>query len=505
MAEKLDVVELVNKFKVLSLKEVESFFLDSINRWEDKRYEVECLLTEMPRMGYKDEPDFDEEGKPILCRTTPLHLLCREDMPVWFAFEIAPELFSIYNKYDLNYIDEFGLTHFHVACRYGCEEVVRRFLDLGQDPNLLVQGIGDSPLLLALNWRKTEVVELLLRRGADPNLPNKNGLTPLHVTCQMDDYGRLAKFFFEINDELNQWVPINAPDKFGSTPLHFAIFYKNKNNIESLLRRGADSNLKNAEGSTPLHIICHKYLSCDDLSELFFKINKELNQLVQVNVADNYGRTPLQLAVANILPNTVHLLLSNGADLSSFIFPADGYLGKATDPVEDQIDVLFELKLASGALLIFEHLDRSGYELYRSDALTIMKFFAKRELFEKLTDLQKPLSDDEEFAVRAKQIMVKPGLSLLDLIRLPPKEAKKQITYKEYFNLYLWDVPYEHREACVVHLCEKLSRNFFLSWAMDPFMELTHCRLPLLCCDMIFEHLRNEDLFNICMAATKLR
>ncbi|KAL7295211.1 hypothetical protein TKK_0011517 [Trichogramma kaykai] len=35
-----------------------------------------------------------------------------------------------------------GCTHFHVACEYGLEDVVQKFLELGQDPNLLVQKTG---------------------------------------------------------------------------------------------------------------------------------------------------------------------------------------------------------------------------------------------------------------------------------------------------------------------------------------------------------------------------
>ncbi|CAB0039586.1 unnamed protein product [Trichogramma brassicae] len=234
---------------------------------------------------------------------------------------------KIYNKFDLNYIDEFGLTHFHVACRYGCADVVQKFLDFGQDPNLLVREIDDSPLLLALNWRHEEVAELLLRRGAD-------------------------------------------------------------------------LNLRNAEGSTPLHIICHRYRD-DNSAELLFKINKELHRPVQLDVADNYGRTPLQLAVANILPNTVDVLLSNGADLSSFVFPADSYFCEEVKPPEHGIRIKFELRLASGALLIVESLEKSGYELDRSDALTIMKFFAKRGLFEKSSDLEKHWYDDGELYTHA--------------------------------------------------------------------------------------------------------
>uniref|UniRef100_A0ABD2WL47 Uncharacterized protein n=1 Tax=Trichogramma kaykai TaxID=54128 RepID=A0ABD2WL47_9HYME len=343
MARALDGYSLVEKFKVLPLKAVESYILDSTHHLEKNWCDVKYLLLKMPWMGYKDEPDFNEEGKPILRHTTPLHLLARGRLPeAIFGDIFIHELFDIY-RFDLNYIDEFGLTHFHVACRYGCEEVVRRFLDLGHDPNLLVQEIRDSPLLLALNWRHKQVAELLLRRGAYWNLPN---------------------------------VQVNSPDKFGNTPLHFAMFYGNKKKVELLLRRGAYSNLRNAAGSTPLHIICYKWNN-QNLAKLFFEINKELHQVVQINAADNYGRTPLQIAVANIAPNTVDVLLNNGADLSSFVFPNYSYFGEEVKPPKNGLTADFEFRLAEDALFIIKRLKTSGYELGRSDLLTIMKFFDK--------------------------------------------------------------------------------------------------------------------------------
>ncbi|KAL7305462.1 hypothetical protein TKK_0002201 [Trichogramma kaykai] len=59
----------------------------------------------------------------------------------------------------------------------------------------------------------------------------------------------------------------------------------------------------------------------------------------------------------------------------------------------------------------------------------------------------------------------------------------------------------EHKEACYLHLCEKLWRQFFRRWALDPFMKLIHYRLPILCCDMVVEELMNKDLYHICLAA----
>ncbi|CAB0030544.1 unnamed protein product [Trichogramma brassicae] len=378
---------------------------------------------------------------------------------------------TMHTAWDLNYIDEFGLTHFHVACKLGYVDVVRKFLDLGQDPNLLVRGTNDSPLILALVRYNMEVVKLLLRRGADQNLPNKNGLTPLHLTCQTDEDAASywPQHFIRINDELNQLVQVNAQDKFGNTPLHFAVHHGKREKVEFLLRRGANVNLVNAEGSTALHIACHRGYD-DATMELLFKINKQLDRPVRVNVADNWGRTPLQLAVAKISPSNLDILVNNGADVSSFVFPTDSYFGKGLKPSGNGIWFNFKLRLASGALLVVERLERAGYELDRSDALAIMKLFAEHGLFEKAADLEKHwYYDYPHFETQAREMTIAPGLSLHDLVSLSPEEAKKRIAREDYFKLARsvevrfipstgWNNGPESRDAFLVHLPQRFDR-----------------------------------------------
>uniref|UniRef100_A0ABD2WB32 Uncharacterized protein n=1 Tax=Trichogramma kaykai TaxID=54128 RepID=A0ABD2WB32_9HYME len=163
------------------------------------------------------------------------------------------------------------------------------------------------------------------------------------------------------------------------------------------------------------------------------------------------------------------------------------------------------MEVASGALSVVESLNKRGYELEQSDALTIMKFFAKYELFEKSAELHKFLHD-KDFAKELKEVMVSQSLSLYDLIQLQPREAAKRLTYLDYLQLEnsckLWRLPQDLIRACALHLCEKLSRGFFLRWAVEPLMELIHYRLPILCCDMIIEQLTNNDLCNVCLAAS---
>ncbi|KAL7306648.1 hypothetical protein TKK_0001326 [Trichogramma kaykai] len=172
------------------------------------------------RTGYKDEPEVDEGGKPLLrCFT-----------PVYHAFYkrrgfLVPMLFKIYDSFDVNYVDESGLTHFHAACQYGCDDIVEKFLELGQDPDIPWTETPNPPLICALDNGHKNVTELLLRRGADPNQDNANGETTLHVICSKDDNDEFAEEFFKICDDIQQKVLIDAVDYEGITPLQYALAY----------------------------------------------------------------------------------------------------------------------------------------------------------------------------------------------------------------------------------------------------------------------------------------
>uniref|UniRef100_A0ABD2XEG4 Uncharacterized protein n=1 Tax=Trichogramma kaykai TaxID=54128 RepID=A0ABD2XEG4_9HYME len=631
-------------------EEIERLLSDSINYTNsDRSYcQSKRFINFVIKSGYKDKPEVDKDGKPLLRRTTALHHAARYK----YNEEIVGMLFKIYKKFEVNYTNELGLSHFHIACEFGCDEVVKKFLKLGQDPNCLVAKTGDSPLHLALEREQKNVVELLLRNGANPNLANKIKLTPLQIICKgdCDDYnlvkmlfelskekfrpvqvnvqdmvgitpllwalsrdrrklvklflrnganpnltkmdgstslhvigqnsgdGELVKMLFALSKEKYHPMQIDAQDKWGRTPLHLALIWKNRKMFEFLLRRGASPNLANKDGSTPLHIICkrahyhnedddvlvelffkiidekhelvqvdaqdelgntplHLALRCDNkkaaemllrrganpnlankdrltplhiickryqddgLAEMLFRISKKKHHLVQIDVQDKLGQTPLQLAVANLLPNVVDALLNHGADLSNFSFPTEAFFTMRCNPW------IMKLGLASLALIVIERLRNKGYEMKHADALTIMNLFANHRLFENSVNLQKCWYDDDDFVKGAEKIMVRPSLSLYDLIRLQPKEAAKLLAYEDYFEFWssrkLCQLPKIYHEACLMHLCEKLSRGFFRHCALYPFWELTRYRLPIEICEIIIDtSLTNMDLWNICLAFT---
>ncbi|CAB0031404.1 unnamed protein product [Trichogramma brassicae] len=547
----------------------------------------ELIIKFVANSGYKDQPKIEQDGKPLERRTTAVHHVARSG---FLNRDImVRDLFKIYNNFEINYTDETGLTHFHVACvNHGCSDVVEKFLEFGQDPNLLVPETGDSPLQLilsgglhqyqaeivrsllrsgadpnsankdgrtslhvvcstglpvavevflaitedelrpleidardkegktalhlALMFRNESSAELLLRKGADPTLTDNEGCTALHLICQYEGINDLVGMFFEINDELNRPVQIDALDKYGRTPLYLALENGQRKAVSTLLGRGADTFCKlpagasDHQGSTPLHLICQSYFD-DDSAEIFLRASEERHPELLARLIDGrdtFGRTPLQWAAARLLPNVCEALLNHGPDLSGFVLPTPSALHRR------QLWVLDKLKLAYRALGVVECLQARGYELNPSDVLTIMTFLARNGFFDKSanSDTYDDDDDDEELARRAKETMINSDLSLQDLMQLSHREAVQSIPSKLNFMLLRknnndrWCRLEEPDEALVTRLCENLTRKFFRDCAVYPFWDLIHKRLPLECCYLIIEKLTNQDLYHICLAAT---
>ncbi|CAB0040199.1 unnamed protein product [Trichogramma brassicae] len=492
-----------------------------------KKKMVECLL----RNG-ADPNIADAEG------LSSLHHIASRRIDDDLAEKFLQITFGIQQTVQVNAKDKLGMSPLHYALSYNLKNVVKSLLKRGGDPNLAdlwggtslhritfrqidddlmkwfleicdnmqlkvqvdaLDEYGDTPLHVALRNGEKKATESLLRRGADPNLTSADELTSLHhITLRKID-DDLMKWFFEICDNMQLKVQVDARSKSGNTALHNALYRGKKKAAESLLRRGVNPNLANGKGFHPLHIV-----SCTEpdggLVKLFFEIADDVQQTVQVDAQDKKGRTPLQTAVANLSPGVVDVLLDRGADLSKFVFPIEELFRKSFDKNDRKWD---KLKLASGILAVVECLNKRGYELDRSDVLTIIKLFVEYESFEKSSDLlEKFWRNDEEFTSKAIEVTIIPNcLSLFDLLLLQPEEAAKLLTYTNYFEIErlnnLDKIPEQYRDKCLRYLCEKMSRRYFKKLSLDAFQELIHYRLPILCSEMVMDNLMNEDLFRI--------
>ena len=103
------------------------------------------------------------------------------------------------------------------------------------------------------NREHPEEIERLLALGADIDVRNYKGKTGLHCAAK-------AGFLQVIQLLIEKGATIDALDKNGETPLFEAIRSTIKNSekqraaIEALLVKGANPNLKNGKGLTPLQV-----------------------------------------------------------------------------------------------------------------------------------------------------------------------------------------------------------------------------------------------------------
>ncbi|KAL7298548.1 hypothetical protein TKK_0008324 [Trichogramma kaykai] len=202
------------------------------------------------------------------------------------SIDVIDDLFTIYDRFDVNYIDEDGLTHFHVVCKFGREKIVKEFLDHGADPNGVWTSKGYSTLHLVLEAKynsktivqRRQLFSLLLKSGADPNLADAEGRTPLHIVCKKppESWANsihpsydwfLVKMIFSPCHEKYRPVQINARDKEGNTSLHLDLKTGNRFMVRLLLKNGADPNLADADGVVPKDIMRDD----EDLAKIYFE------------------------------------------------------------------------------------------------------------------------------------------------------------------------------------------------------------------------------------------
>ncbi len=90
-------------------------------------------------------------------------------------------------------------------------------------------------------------VELIEQKGV--NICDINGFTPL-MYCIQNERPKMIAFLLEQN------LDINKANKIGNTALFYAVFQsKNKTEvIEKLLKKGADMNISNNAGVSPLSL-----------------------------------------------------------------------------------------------------------------------------------------------------------------------------------------------------------------------------------------------------------
>lgn len=127
-----------------------------------------------------------------------------------------------------------------------------------------VNRLGATAFFLAAKTTDLEAIKVLLAAGADPNIPAYDGTTPLMVAAGLgmwyvgEDGGSLPGQEDEATEVVKLIVErgadVNAVNKMGETPLHGAAFRGVNAIAEFLVDKGAKLDAKDMRGWTPLFV-----------------------------------------------------------------------------------------------------------------------------------------------------------------------------------------------------------------------------------------------------------
>ncbi|RYP28062.1 hypothetical protein DL767_007393 [Monosporascus sp. MG133] len=198
--------------------------------------------------------------------------------------------------------DSSGRTVLH-RCQIGDMHsgvtIAELFLDA--DPSLLDSrdDEGRTALLMAVENNHRRMTEMLLTRGADPNMPDRYGKTCLHLAVEAcgSDSSRSARSLSIVKMLLEHKANPNARDNTDKRPLYLACHLGNGKLVNELLRAGADVNGRGVLDETPL-IIAVRHFHVPVVQKL---VTSGANSTLR----DKYGRDAFSYATG---PRRLELL-----------------------------------------------------------------------------------------------------------------------------------------------------------------------------------------------------
>ncbi len=153
---------------------------------------------------------------------------------------------------DMSVADTYYFSPLDAAILDGSKETVEVLAAGGADLDLL--GPDD---VAALHWAATmphaDIVRLLIQHGAEADVENTRGDTPLlYAVRGRDMTANQRKEICELL--LAGEANVNRRDPAGQTPLHAAVSEGDRGLVELFIAKAADTNAKTHEGKTPLSL-----------------------------------------------------------------------------------------------------------------------------------------------------------------------------------------------------------------------------------------------------------
>jgi len=172
------------------------------------------------------------------------------------SHHVSPLMLSCYFKKPevtailLKYVDEISLFEAAAAGKF---DVVAHLVYQHPEAVNYYAEDGFTPLGLACYFGRDEIARFLVLKGADVNLPSKNGfgVYPLH-SAVAGNYTEIARMLIENNAQ------VNVKQQAGVTALHSAAQNGNIDLLILLLEHGADVGIRMEGGKLPADLAREK-------------------------------------------------------------------------------------------------------------------------------------------------------------------------------------------------------------------------------------------------------
>lgn len=230
------------------------------------------------------------------------------------------------------------MTPLHCAAMFDNPDIVQFLIKEGADVNALDKE-QRTPLLLSASRAGWRTVNILIRMGANIHLKDVNSRNVLHLVIM--NGGRLEDFAEEVTKAQSKnylLQLLNEKDSAGCSPLHYASREGHIKSLENLIRLGACINLKNNNNESPLHFAA-RYGRFNTVKQL---LDSEKGSFI-INESDGDGLTPLHIASQQGHTRVVQLLLNRGALLHRDHFGRNPMHLAAMSGYTQTIELLFSV------------------------------------------------------------------------------------------------------------------------------------------------------------------
>ncbi|KAG5799177.1 hypothetical protein H9Q69_001809 [Fusarium xylarioides] len=211
------------------------------------------------------------------------------------------------SKPDLDARDYMGYTPLAVAISKSNKEIAKYLIDQGATVNTFSPKYG-SILHLATSAGSLDLVKLLLKAGADPDLVDlEYGESLLYTALGIQDETKLKEMVRYLVDEAK--VPINKLGGKLGYPILRATHrtslrdspYSGHQLVRFLIRRNIHLDVSDNQGRRAVHFACKSLLA--DSLKAFVSAGADIHS------ADKFGRKPIHFAASNLYNSCLDYLL----------------------------------------------------------------------------------------------------------------------------------------------------------------------------------------------------